>query len=125
MRSRRTDGSSDARHPRQSRGQRLVPAAGRKKAASFLHCSPRPARKGYTALDFGKYLSLFLLDSDHTHTIAGEQTEWLGKQLSQRRKVPHVIPVYHTPAYPGFREDTGAQAGGSRGIGVRCSTNTA
>lgn len=80
------------------------------KAASFYTLFTTPGPQGYTALDFGKYLSLFLLDSDHTHTIAGEQTEWLGKQLSQRRKVPHVIPVYHTPAYPGFREDTGAQA---------------
>lgn len=80
------------------------------KAASFYTLFSSPGGQGYTALDFGKYLSLFLLDSDHTHTIAGEQTEWLGKNLSARRKVPHVFPVYHTPGYPGFREDTGVQA---------------
>ena len=80
------------------------------KAASFYTLFSSPGPQGYTALDFGKYLSLFLLDSDHTHTIAGEQTEWLGKNLSARRKVPHVFPVYHTPAYPSFREDTGTQA---------------
>lgn len=79
-------------------------------ARSFYTLFSSPGPQGYQCLDFGKYLSLLLLDSDHTHTIAGEQTEWLGKQLSQRRKVPHVFPVYHTPGYPGFREDTGTQA---------------
>ncbi len=80
------------------------------KAASFYTLFSSPGPQGYTALDFGKYLSLFLLDSDHTHTIAGEQTDWLGKNLSTRRKVPHVFPIYHTPAYPSFREETGVQA---------------
>jgi hypothetical protein len=78
-------------------------------ARSFYTLFSSPGPQGYQCLDFGKYLSLLLLDSDHTHTIAGEQTEWLGKNLSARRKVPHVFPVYHTPGYPGFRED-GTQA---------------
>lgn len=80
------------------------------KAKSFYTLFSSPGPQGYQCLDFGKYFSLLLLDSDHTHTIAGAQTEWLGKQLAARRKVPHVIPVYHTPAYPGFRDDTGTQA---------------
>lgn len=80
------------------------------KAQSFYTLFSSPGPQGYQCLDFGKYLSLLLLDSDHTHTIAGAQTEWLAKQLASRRKVPHVIPVYHTPAYPGYREDTGTQA---------------
>lgn len=79
-------------------------------ARSFYTLFSSPGPQGYQCLDFGKYLSLLLLDSDHTHTIAGEQTIWLDQQLSKRRKVPHVVPVYHTPGYPGFREDTGAQA---------------
>ena len=79
-------------------------------ARSFYTLFSSPGPQGYAALDFGKYLSLFLLDSDHTHPIAGDQTDWLGKNLFARRKVPHVIPVYHTPGYPGFREDTGTQA---------------
>lgn len=82
----------------------------RENAQSFYTLFSFPGSQGYQCLDFGKYLSLFLLDSDHTHTIAGEQTAWLDKQLSERRKVPHVFPVYHTPGYPGFREDTGTQA---------------
>jgi hypothetical protein len=79
-------------------------------ARSFYTLFSSPGPQGYQCLDFGKYMTLLLLDSDHTHTIAGEQTTWLGKQLAQRRKVPHVFPVYHTPGYPGFREDTGTQA---------------
>ena len=80
------------------------------KAASFYTLFTSPGVQGYTALDFGNYLSLFLLDSDHTHTIAGEQTQWLKKNLSARRKIPHVFPVYHTPGYPSFRGDDGVQA---------------
>lgn len=80
------------------------------KAASFYTVFSMPGPQGYNTLDFGKYLSLLLLDSDHTHPIAGAQTEWLANKLAARRKVPHVFPVYHTPGYPGFREDTGNQA---------------
>lgn len=80
------------------------------KAQSFYTLFSSPGPQGYQCLDFGKYFSLLLLDSDHTHTIAGEQAGWLAQQLAARRKVPHVIPIYHTPAYPGYREDTGTQA---------------
>lgn len=79
-------------------------------APSFYTVFSMPGAQGYNCLDFGKYLSLFLLDSDHTHPIAGAQTDWLAKNLAARRKVPHIFPVYHTPGYPGFRPDTGAQA---------------
>lgn len=80
------------------------------KAQSFYTLFSSPGLQGYQCLDFGKYLSLFLLDSDHTHTIAGEQTTWLEKQLAARRKVPHLIPVYHTPGYPSHRNDMATQA---------------
>jgi hypothetical protein len=80
------------------------------RAASFYTVFSLPGPQGYNTLDFGKYLSLFLLNSDHTQPIAGAQTEWLAKNLAARSKVPHVFPFYHTPGYPGFREDTGAQA---------------
>jgi hypothetical protein len=80
------------------------------KARSFYTLFSLPGPQGYACLDFGKYLSLLVLDSDHTHTIAGPQTEWLRAQLAARRKVTHVIPVYHTPGYPGYRTDTGTQA---------------
>lgn len=80
------------------------------RAAGFYTVFSSPGPQGYACLDFGKYLSLLLLDSDHTHTIAGEQTAWLDGKLASRRNVPHVLAFYHTPAYPGFREFTGTQA---------------
>lgn len=80
------------------------------RARSFYTVFSSPGPQGYQCLDFGNYLSLLLLDSDHTHTIAGEQADWLGRQLAGRSSVPHVIPVYHTPGYPGYRPDTEPQA---------------
>lgn len=80
------------------------------KARSFYTLFSLPGPQGYACLDFGKYLSLLLLDSDHTHTIAGAQTDWLREQLAARRRIPHVIPVYHTPGYPGYRTEDGTQA---------------
>jgi acid phosphatase type 7 len=58
---------------------------------------------GYTALDFGQYLSLVLLDTGHTSPIAGDQTEWLEKVLKARRDHPNVMVVNHVPAYPTAR----------------------
>ena len=58
---------------------------------------------GYRALDFGKYLSIILLDSDHTHPIEGAQTEWLIQTLQCRQNVPHKFALYHVPAYPSVR----------------------
>ncbi len=56
--------------------------------------------KAYRALDFGPYFSLFLLDTNHTHPIGGEQALWLEEALSRRAEVPFKIPVYHVGAYP-------------------------
>jgi hypothetical protein len=58
---------------------------------------------GFAALDFGDYLSLVLLDTDHTTPIAGEQTAWLEKTLRQRKDHPNVFVVNHVPAYPSYR----------------------
>jgi hypothetical protein len=62
-----------------------------------------PGQPGYRALDFGDYLSLVLLDSNHTNPIEGEQSAWLAKTLSERAGRPHVFPVYHVPGYPSVR----------------------
>ncbi len=61
------------------------------------------ATRPYSTLDLGDYLSIVLLDSDHTASITGEQTTWLEQTLASRRHVPHVFPVYHVPAYPSYR----------------------
>lgn len=79
-------------------------------ARSFYTLFSLPGPQGYACLDFGRYLSLVLLDSNHTHPIGGAQTDWLQAQLAARTKVTHVFPFYHTPGYPGYRSETGSHA---------------
>ncbi len=58
---------------------------------------------GYTRLDCGDYMSLVLLDTNHTTAIAGEQTDWLAKTLREREDCPNVFVFYHVPSYPSVR----------------------
>jgi len=75
---------------------------------------------GYTALDFGDYLSLVLLDTGHTSAIGGDQTGWLEKTLKARKDHPHVMVVNHVPAYPSARKiDSAAGAGTGTGADNR------
>src|SRR5262249_8853674 len=55
---------------------------------------------GYASLDFGDYLSLVFLDTDHTSPIEGAQTDWLARTLHQREECPTVFVFNHVPAYP-------------------------
>ncbi len=57
----------------------------------------------YATLDFGDYLSLVLLDSNHTTPIEGAQTSWLEQKLKEREELPHLLVFYHVPSYPSFR----------------------
>jgi hypothetical protein len=59
---------------------------------------------GFATLDFGQYMSLVLLDTNHTTPIAGEQTAWLERALKEREECPNVFVVNHVPAYPSHRE---------------------
>ncbi|MFQ5846302.1 MAG: purple acid phosphatase family protein [Candidatus Methylomirabilales bacterium] len=76
------------------------------KAPFFYSLFATPGRRGYRVLDFGRYLSVVVLDSDHTHTIGGAQTDWLRRTLAERQDVPHLFVVYHVPAYPSNRPFT-------------------
>ncbi len=62
-----------------------------------------PGHPGYGVLDFGDYLSVVILDTDHNNPIDGEQTEWLEEILNERQDIPHIFPTYHNPAYPSVR----------------------
>ncbi len=64
------------------------------------------ANTGYATLDFGDYLSLVLLDTNHTSPVGGDQTDWLEKALRARKDHPNVLVVNHVPAYPAFRKAT-------------------
>jgi acid phosphatase type 7 len=66
-----------------------------------------PGQPGYGVIDVGDYLSVLLLDSDHTGPIEGAQTAWLERTLRARRGRPHLVPTYHVPAYPSVRPFAG------------------
>ncbi len=76
-------------------------------APQFYEFFAFPSQPGYAVLDFGNYLSVVVLDSGHTNPIPGAQTAWLESTLAQRRNVPHVLPIYHIPAYPGVKSYDG------------------
>jgi hypothetical protein len=54
----------------------------------------------YRRLDVGGYLSLVLLDSDHTYPVEGKQTEWLEGALEKMNG--YKMAVYHVSAYPAY-----------------------
>lgn len=63
-----------------------------------------PGIQGYRVLDFANYLSLIILNTNHTRPVEGAQTTWLQSRLADRTNVTNVFPVYHVPAYPSRRE---------------------
>jgi len=87
---------------------------GRDKAPFFYACFDGLfPEKGFASLDFGDYLSIILLDTEHTTPIAGEQTDWLAKTLKEREEMPTVFVFNHVPAYPCVRPfyDTESESG--------------
>ena len=73
-------------------------------AVFFYDLFAFPKKPGYGVLDFGNYLSIIILNTDHGEPVIGPQTDWLEAILSERQHVPHVFPVYHVPAYPSVRD---------------------
>jgi hypothetical protein len=58
--------------------------------------------KAYQVVDIGKDFSLFLLDTGHTASIEGEQTDFLKKALEERKDRKVKIAGYHIAAFPSF-----------------------
>lgn len=73
------------------------------KAGIFSSLFPMPGKQIYNVLDFGDYLSLFILDSGHANPIGGAQAKWLKKGLQERQQVMYRFAGYHVPAYPSVR----------------------
>lgn len=73
--------------------------------------------QGFASLDFGDYLSLILLDTNHTTPVAGEQTRWLEKSLKEREDHPNVFVFSHVPAYPSYRSIYGKDGTTESGTG--------
>jgi acid phosphatase type 7 len=83
---------------------------GRRSIAPFFYSLfAFPGQPGYGALDFGDYLSLVILDTDHSNPIIGAQTQWADRVLAERKQrgVKHILPVYHVPAWPSHRNPGG------------------
>jgi acid phosphatase type 7 len=68
-------------------------------ARHFYSLFALPEQRSFHALDFGRYLSLLVLDSEHTQPIAGAQAQWLDRALGQRAGQQFVFACYHYPAY--------------------------
>jgi hypothetical protein len=68
-------------------------------APYFYSLFSLPEDRSYYALDFGKYLSLVVLDSDHTQDVTGAQADWLKDALAKRREQKYLFAAYHFPAY--------------------------
>lgn len=79
-------------------------------AAVFSALFPIPGKRVYDVLDFGSYLSVFILDSGHANPIGGQQTDWLRTSLAGRQQVPHRFAIYHVPAYPSVRDLSNKQS---------------
>ncbi|HEX4129563.1 MAG TPA: metallophosphoesterase family protein [Pirellulales bacterium] len=77
------------------------------------------AERSFATLDFGDYLSLVLLDTDHVAPIGGEQTAWLNQALAHRAAYPHLFAVNHVPAYPSHRAFDGDNGKEGTGEGNR------
>ncbi|RMG50327.1 MAG: metallophosphoesterase family protein [Acidobacteria bacterium] len=75
-------------------------------APFFYSLFPLPASRSYRVLDFGNYMSLIFLDTQHTQAIAGAQTDWLAERLAERSTIPHLFVISHVPAYPSVRPYT-------------------
>lgn len=72
-------------------------------ALFYYFLFPTYSSTGYRVIDFGDYLSLWVLDSGHACPVQGEQTGWLEKTLQEKEGVPYKFALYHVPAYPSVR----------------------
>lgn len=66
-----------------------------------------PEDRSYYALDFGSYLSLVVLDSGHTQSVAGDQAAWIAPTLETRADQRFLFVCYHYPAYGTTKAPTG------------------
>lgn len=69
-----------------------------------------PGNRSYRTIDFGNYLTLFILDSSHTAPIHGNQTAWLSESLKERKERKWKFALYHVPAYPSVRAYSGIRS---------------
>lgn len=71
---------------------------GRHHAPFFYSLFKLPEDVSNYTVDFGAYMSLVILDSDHSQPVK-DQTPWLETALSERSGIPHMFVCYHRPTY--------------------------
>ena len=84
-------------------GSKLTPEQARQlqthpKSKFFYSLFTLPEGKPNFTVDFGSYLSIFALDSDHSVKVT-DQTGWLGKALEARTSQKYQFVCYHRPTY--------------------------
>ena len=89
-------------------------------ARIFSELFPMPGKQIYDVLDFGTYLSIFLMDSGHANPVAGKQVDWLQASLNERKNTKHLFATYHVPAYCSVRPNTGEVSQAIRKFWVPC-----
>ncbi|MCH8568468.1 MAG: T9SS type A sorting domain-containing protein [Balneolales bacterium] len=77
------------------------------KAPLYFTFFDKKDKLAYFEMAAGDYLRFYVLDTGHTRDIAGEQTSWLRERLSGSADILHRFPLYHVPAFPSFRAETG------------------
>jgi hypothetical protein len=76
------------------------------KGRYFYSLFAMPGAAGYNVLDFGRYMTILLLDSGHAQPVSGAQTDWLRHALALRNEIPHKFALYHVPAWPSVKDAT-------------------
>lgn len=69
-----------------------------KNSQFFYSLFKLPGGRTNYAMDFGDYLSVFVLDSGHSQDEK-DQAQWLNKSLEDHEDVPTRVICYHEPAY--------------------------
>lgn len=70
----------------------------------FHALCPNLETQGFKVVDFGDYLSFFLLNTGHTASVEGIQKNWLQQALQNRQDRSLLMAAYHVPAYPSVRK---------------------
>ena len=68
------------------------------RAKFYYSLFPLPQGRSNFAVDFGNYMSIVNLDSEHSQPV-GNQTQWLDDTLKGRESTPLLFACYHRPTY--------------------------
>ena len=79
-------------------GNHETQGLGRDKAKFYYSLFPLPEGRSNFAVDFGDYMSIVNLDSQHSQPVAN-QTQWLNDTLKERETKPILFACYHRPTY--------------------------